>query len=440
MVDAGAWALAAVVLALVLGWGGWWVWRSRHDRADARTTRPMPPPVPPAAVVRPLPAAISASSLAPRPPPGLPPQPTRPPTAVVTTAPPAPAVLAVGRADAGRWQAARSAPLLPEQAQALGALLGASSPASQGLRSVDFGHASALQMARAEARVMATLAHAVPLPSGLTADAAAALAGTLLEAWAQQRYLNPLAVQLAEAKLQLAALPPKLVSQTDDKLKTLTQEFSRLFREAQDAYVAALRKPLYLQRIDEACLQSQRLWQTVQQRLAAARDALDHLRRTPHHVDVRLEKTLTHLRELQGQRRVQELAARLVGGLHVLRLALGGDGAAAPQLSGAARELAVGHAGDTDRLVRVADAERVAQCPDEADPGEFGEQRASLRKLLARLQAEPKSPGQQALEHAASACAAGFLDGQELHGTLMLRLEPNGHVGELRFLAQDRAR
>src|SRR5204862_7211032 len=67
---------------------------------------------------------------------------------------------------------------------------------------------------------------------------------------------------------------------------------------------------------------------TVQLHLTGARGELERLANAQRYGEMQLEKTVAHLRELHGQRRVQDAALRILAGLERLRLALGD--AAAP--------------------------------------------------------------------------------------------------------------
>ena len=96
-------------------------------------------------------------------------------------------------------------------------------------------------------------------------------------------------------------------------------------------------------------------------------------------------------REMQEQRRLQELATRVLAGLHVLRTAFGGAAplAGVDPLQSAAASLQAGADQDEALVPRLRESEQAARGDPYVGRGEFEANRAAMRKLLDALAAAP---------------------------------------------------
>lgn len=462
-----SWAWFGVAaLVLVGAWFGWRAWRARaaprvteerivdvgaRDEAAAAPAAPealvpVAPPVPPA--VGPVePAARELVEPAAREP------------AAPAAREPVDEVLALARADRSLWDAAIALECAPEPLATLTDLLAANLPmtrppegGAEAIFAVHFDRDDALRVARASPSTLLDIAAhrraaAIVKAGGrpeaarlawLGGAASAMLAGTVLGAWTRTRHLVALDEELAEIKSLLAALQPKLDAETLRALKTLLQDLSRFMREARDNYPAALRKPVYLERVAEAGAEAARVWLALQERPRAIRAQLAALADAPRYGEVQLERSVVQLQALHEEHRVQGLGARLVAALNGLRLALG-DSAALPGVPTLASLGATWRSdADAERalLRRVAECERGALGPPYAGKGEFESNRAAARGLLARLGTESAEGAGLSLQEAQGALAAGFLDGQASDWTLLLRVDGAGRVSELRRCPQ----
>jgi len=161
--------------------------------------------------------------------------------------------------------------------------------------------------------------------------------------------------------------------------------------------------------------------------------------KAPRYGEVQLEKSLVQLRELHGQRRVQDAALRILAGLERLRLALGDVGPAGGVgvLRAACERVAAGFAQDHDLIQRLRACEAVAQGGSAyVGKGEFLSNRSHAKALFDKIDAEPSQLALQQLADVADARASGFLDGQAMQWALLLRIDEQGQVSELRHIAR----
>jgi hypothetical protein len=340
-------------------------------------------------------------------------------------------VLALESAADGAWNAAAALELTAEQLASLSALAARATVKAGGVYATHFGDADPLRVARGQ----------VPPANGpalsgawLNATASASLAGTALTAWVGQRYLADLPTQGADIKAAITAIPIKLNSPADPRIKTLAQDLSRFAREVRDNYTASITKPLFVQRVVDAAKQAAAIWTTVQLHLTSARAELDRLAKAPRFGEVQLEKTLVQLRELQGQRRVQDAALRILAGLERLRLALGDDGApgGANAMQAACERVVAGLAEDRELMQRLRACEEIAQGSAYVGKGEFAANRAAAKALFTKIENEPSELALKQLTDVAAERAEGFLDGQAARWALLLRIDEQGQVSELR--------
>ncbi|HEX7438905.1 MAG TPA: hypothetical protein VF319_02320, partial [Caldimonas sp.] len=222
-------------------------------------------------------------------------------------------VLALARADRSLWDAAIVLECAPEPLATLSDLLAASVPmarppegGAEAIFAVHFEGDDALPVARANWSRLQDLVvrrHATAVLNGgggpeaarvawLGGTAATTLAGTVLGAWTRTRHLVALEEEIAEIKSLLATLQPKLDAETLRALKPLVQDLSRFMREARDNYPAAIRKPVYLERVAEAGAEATRVWLALQERPRAIRAQLVALAGAPRYGEVQLERSV----------------------------------------------------------------------------------------------------------------------------------------------------
>jgi hypothetical protein len=477
------WVLAAVVL-LAVGVGVWMLRGKRERSVAPAAPEPLPelpeaaaplaatpvaeatlPPVAPAAVEPP-----PAPPVAPAPPPPLPSPPrmaSPPPPAPVPAALPRPApapvpraapegtvtatlpktarfelrtgaatVLVVERADAGAWADAGEAASTPVQREQLTGLLahaaqldGAATPADA-FYAVHVGAGRALGLARGLAGSEADGMEAVP-PGSFDLQQAATFAAVLLALDANRASLPALRADVAQTKTLAAALHPKLVAQTEGRLKTLVQDLARYLREAEENYAGAMRKPVFIERVADACRQAASLWAGTQAAAAAAREQLQAQAQASHFGEVQLEKSLAALRELGGQRRVHDVAARLLAGWERLKLVLGDpDVQATAALASARAALLAAIAADQALAASLGQRIDAAKVPDYVGKSEFIANRSAARELLAAMAGETLAPAAAVLDMSATLLSEGP-PGREAQA-LLVQLDAQGRVIEAR--------
>ncbi|MEO6362440.1 MAG: hypothetical protein ABIO71_04360, partial [Caldimonas sp.] len=350
----GAW-IGLAALALFVAWLGWTLLTTRRRQADAPAgvapvgalapeetaagdpgddlagvvnfvVAPVRPPVAPAATAvtsatRMPTAAATATPMA------------TPVTALRTPRPPLQRferIAAVVAADDAAWQRAVPVAVSAAQAQAVAGLCLAALDADRrslpsSLLAVSFPAGAVMRIARGDAALLKSIA-ADNAAAGqrvlgwLDSKAASALAVHVLAARAAARHLDDLNGEAHDIRTLLAGLPPELAAQGDGQLKALVQELWRFIREARGDYAAALARAAFRERVDGACERAVVTWRELHTRLDAGRERLAAAVEVACFGEARVGKTLADLREMQQQRRLQELATRVLAGLHVLRI------------------------------------------------------------------------------------------------------------------------
>jgi hypothetical protein len=348
-------------------------------------------------------------------------------------------LLVVERASPETWAAAAELASTPVQRELLGGMLaqapqleGAAADAQGGLYAVQLRERSALALARGDSTVAPGPAGPVSVPAqAIDAAQVASFAAAALALQAARGVLPGLHAQVAQAKAAVAALHPKLVAQSEGRLKSLAQDLARYLREVEENYAGAIRKPVFIERVGIACGQAAALCDGAQAPAAAVRAQVEQQIAASRFGEVQLEKSLAALRELYGQRRIQDAAARILSGWEQLRLLLGQDApAAAAAIGSAAQALAAGAQAD-QRLVEALEAcLATAKVPEYVGKAEFIAHRGAAHELIAAIRADPLAGALGSLAMATAALAAGFA-GHAAH-RLLLRLDGAGRVLELR--------
>ncbi len=347
-------------------------------------------------------------------------------------------VLVLERADATAWGDGAALACTPVQREHLSGLLarasqldGASPDGAAQLYAVRLRAGAALALARSESAAdgAATLESVPPL--ALDPGEAANFAAAALALQAARAHLPGLHAQVAETKAVAAALHPKLMAQTEGRLKSLVQDLARYLREAEENYAGAVRKPVFIARVEAACDQAAALCQGAQAAAGAARAQLEPLAQAPRFGEVQLERSLAALRDLQGQRRVQDAAVRILSGWEQLRLVLGeGAPAAAAILGEADRALAAGVEADRQIAGVITARVEAAKAPDYVGKAEFIANRTAALDVLAALEPSALAAARESLARAAAALAAGFAG--HAAQALLLRVDGAARVVEVR--------
>ena len=426
MTTTTAWIIAAGLVLLGLGLG-WWVVKSRNRSGDAPALPEAPvekvaapadvapapgaPAVAPIRVAAPAPVAPgppAAAKAAPAPPvrPAPPPAPVAlvPPTIImVPPLRPAPPVvervLALQSATEGEWASGVALPLSPVQSASVATAMGGED--TPAVHAIDFAPGASMAVAHADIAFMRGLAaHAPAAGRWLDGGAAAVVAAVSLCGLANERFLEPLGDEMRELKALLARLAPKVTGLADGRLKALVQDLSRFAREARENYASAIGKTAFRERIEEAAERTLMVWRDAVERIDATRGPLEALADAPRFGEVQIEKALALMRELQEQKRVQEIAARTLAAAHTLRIAVGDTlvPPAGDPLASAAAALRGSIDQDRDLFARLVDAEKAARGDPYVGKGEFEANRAALRKLLERPLTEPFAAALERIE------------------------------------------
>jgi hypothetical protein len=477
----GMWWVWAL-LALVVAGGVGWMLKARGRTAPSDATGAAPPPVP--ANVRAQPEAPPASpapaarggpipAQAPRPVPPAAPRPVAPrsvPTPAPVAAAPTPKavaaapmvvppparptlprvlrfelrdaqpqpVMVVERADGAAWDLAGDLPSTPVQRELLGGLLAqasqlAGTPAdvAPACYAVHLRCGAAWALARGE---IALGAMGVVPPGAIDPASAPDFAAATLALHAARRPLPELHAQVGETKTAAAALHPKLVAQTEGRAKSLMQDLTRYLREAEENYAGAIRKPVFLDRVTQACRQAAGLWQGAQAHAAAARSVLETQSRAPRFGEVQLERTVAALRELQGQRRVLDVAARLLSGWEQLSLLLGQpDDARGRALDDTAQALADGVAADRTLAAALSRCLDEAKAPEYVGKAEFTTNLVAGRELVEAIAKDALTVAGASLARAGAALVAPRADEDPL--ALLLQVDAQARVLAVREAA-----
>lgn len=459
-------SIVALIVALVaIGLG--WLYLNGRKRRDGDATAVTAPvesvatiePAAPTVVVAPV---VAPPPPAPRPTPRasepLPPaaRPAQPPVAsppeepesiTVIMARPRPQapvverVLVLENVETAEWEAARPLALSAVQGAAVASAMTAAVEARAGasaVHAVRFDAGSAIRIARGDVEAIRAVAAACAASAGrksrwLDSAAATALAATALAALASERWLDGLGDEMRELKTSVAALPPKLVAQGEGRLKALVQDLSRFAREARDNYVSVIGKFAFRERVGEGCERAAGVWHDVVASVDGVREQLERLVQMPRFGEVQIERSLALWRELQSQERLQEIAARVLAGMHTLRLALGdaAAGAGVDPLTSARATLQAGLDQDRELVARLREREKDAEGDPYVGRAEFMANRAALKKLLDKPIAESMS---LALSRLDAAAATGPLDAGAGAPSRLLVLSPPGEgTGSLRW-------
>jgi hypothetical protein len=408
--------------------------------APVSRAEPVPPAAPPAIVpppaeaARPQVAAAPAAAAAPR----------------VVERPRAPALpkvarfelrehrrclIGLERAAPAAWAAASPLASTPVQRELLSDLLVRAAEldgvaAAELVYAVDVPADAALALARGAG---APGLESVPR-AAIDATAAANFAAAALALQAARAALPALRAQVGEAKVTVAALHPKLVATTEGRVKSLVQDLARYLREAEENYAGAIRKPVFISRIDSACEQAAAVWQGALTLAANARATIEVQTGAPRFGEVQLEKSLTALRELQGQRRVLDAAARILAGWEQLRLLLGDPApGGAALLKDVAAALAEAAGLDGRLAAALAASLDAAKAPDYVGKAEFNANRNAARELLGSLAPETLAAPGATVRHAIAALDAGFAG--RAAQALLLKVDAAARVVEVREAA-----
>lgn len=311
-------------------------------------------------------------------------------------------LLCVERVPAADWQRAPVARITPMQRELLAtallhAPLLARSAGPDDLFGMTLRAGSALALARGELAGGPAAALRGQPPLMLDASQGAALAGIVLSARCGPVYLRGLRNAVAALQGDSRDLLRQPES-SDERLRALLLDLSRYLREVEENHAGVIRKPVFVARIADFCVQAETQFR-------AAADAADALRSrlqtmgAPAGARPSSSGEWQALREAHASRQSAAcVSARVLAGWHALRLSLGeAVPAAALALRGALQQLR--HAGQADATLWGA-----------AAPGSEAAQRDLQRTL-------------QAIED-------GFAGEPAL--TLLVRLDSSGRVGEVR--------
>lgn len=390
---------------------------------------PAPPPVPQRPKVASAPAAEAAPRVVERPR-----APALPRVARFELREPGRCLLAVERAAPSAWSAAGLLASTPVQRELLSALL---ARAGELDGAQDAEPVYAVHLPAGATLLLARGGAAAPESSprgAIELVAAADFAAAALALQAARAALPALRGRIGEAKTVVAALHPKLVAATEGRVKSLVQDLARYLREAEENYAGAIRKPAFLSRVDAACEQAASVWQAAIGASAAAREMIETQARAPRFGEVQLEKSLAALRELQGQRRVMDAAARILAGWEQLRLLLGD---AAPGgivlLKEAGAALAAAAEADGRLATVLSAALDNAKAPDYVGKAEFNANRNAARELLPSLAPAALAAPSTALAHAATTLEVGVAG--RAAQALLLKVDAAARVIEVREAA-----
>jgi hypothetical protein len=325
-------------------------------------------------------------------------------------------VLLLERAAASAWEHAPLARCTPMQCETLGALLAhapllapSAAPQEGDLYSLRLRAGTALALARGEiASAPGGTLRAQPAQA-IDAAHAAPLAAIVLALRCAPVYLVGLRARVGAIQAEAAALLRR-PAPVDDRLKGLLQDLTRYLREVEENHAGVIRKPVFVARVADFCVQAESQWRAAIDTVNALRHRLQsQLERGP--LDACAAADWSALwQEYEARRRLARCTARTLAGWHGLRLALG---EAAPAASAVLRGVlaALRSAAEADaamgRTLR-------AKAPDLAAPLDQEATEAALRESL----------------QTAQAIDAGFAGEPELQ--LLLRLDALGRVTDVR--------
>lgn len=315
--------------------------------------------------------------------------------------------LVIERAGASEWRAAAPAAATPMQRELLSAtfahasLLAESRAGEADLFRLWLRAGVALPLARGE--LAAGALRVVPLQS-LDASRASAVAALMVALYCAPVYLRALRQEVAA--IQAEAAPwLRLSSPGDERLRALLQDLSRYLREVEENHAGVIRKPVFVARVADFCVQAEAQWRSASDSAAALRLRLVAMAAEGPAARPQWQP---QVQDYALRRRVACSAARMLAAWHGLRLALGEAVPAAALVLRAALQAQRTADADDAALARSAAAHGAAW-PLERSFGDRAE-----RALAGTLQA----------------IEAGFAGEAGL--TLLVRLDPQGQVCELR--------
>ncbi|WP_298830493.1 hypothetical protein [uncultured Piscinibacter sp.] len=436
MGEAVWWLVAALAAACALLLG--LLLRRPRSAVPSANAPAVAPSSPASAGVRPAGTAVDAPTpgggLAPLPGPAAPlrspmtalvaPPAVKPPTTLVVPrarryelrdAAPAP-VLTLERACDAEWQRVAVAAATPMQREVLSAalahapLLAPLPEAAEGdLFRVTLRAGSALALARGElAGAPAGTLRATPAQS-LDASRSAPLAAIVLALRCGPVYLRGLRRDVGA--IQAEAAPwLKQSGPGDERLRVLLQDLSRYLREVEENHAGVIRKPVFVARVADFCVQAEAQWRAASDGAAALRSGLESLLPAVTGRPAGVAEWRGLWQQYALRRRVSRGAARTLAAWHGLRLALGEAVPAAALV--------------------LRSALQALRTADEADAALGRSARAAARELGVPLEAEAGEAAQREVRRTIQAIDAGFAGEAEL--TLLLQLDALGRVQEVR--------
>ena len=271
--------------------------------------------------------------------------------------------------------------------------------------------------------------------SWLDGAASAALAGQALAAWARARHIGALDAESGEIKAAIQAQQARFDAEAVRLLKGASQDLSRFLREAREGYAAALRKPVFLERVRGRVHRGR-------QRLVAARGPT---RRDPHHA--RRAGRCAAPRRGAARAQPSPRCARWptsgacrpsAHGCSPRSTACAPPSARRGRSQGkraraGARALAL-FGGRRTRAARSPDRARAHGEGTRATPARASSNRIAWRRAPRTTGWSPTArlPPARALEAACAAEARGFLDGEADQFMLYMRVAPDGRIVEWR--------
>jgi len=327
-------------------------------------------------------------------------------------------VLRIERAAGTAWQRAPVANVTPMQRESLAAalvhapLLASAAAEPADLFALTLRAGSALALARGELAGSPAAALRVQPLQALDASRGATLAAIVLALRCGPVYLRGLRQAVAALQADTADLLRQPVP-GDERLRSLLQDLSRYLREVEENLAGVVRKPVFVARVADFCVQAEMPWRAASDAAAALRSRLDAMLPEVATRPAAAAEWRALWQAYTVRRRVACAAVRVLTGWHGLRLALGeAVPAASLVLRGALQSI---------RTEAEADAALVRALRAVAPP------------LAAPLDVEDASDAERAqseLLRSMQAIDAGFAGEPEL--TLLLRLDSLGRVHEVR--------
>lgn len=325
-------------------------------------------------------------------------------------------VLTLERACASAWEHAPAVHCTPMQRETLAAALAHASllapsvpPSEADLYCLRLRAGTALALARGEiASAPGGTLRAQPAQS-LDSARAAPLAAIVLALRCAPVYLRSLRSRVGSIQAD-AGVILKRPAPGDDRLKALLQDLTRYLREVEENHAGVIRKPVFVARVADFCVQAEASWRAAIDAVGALRGRLQsQLALEPFDASAAADWAALW-QEYESRRRLARCAARMLAGWHALRLALG---EAAPSAAAVLR-------GAMESLRAAV----------EADAALGRALQARALGLAAPLDKEAALVALGELLHTAQAIDAGFAGEPELQ--LLLRLDALGRVADVR--------